>query len=115
MRASPLVRPAGKPRSVDRREMLEGEAPTSFGANVTTVPRARPLAIGHRTGRLKTAQGAVKFSAPQPRGLQLNEHVAEPGDLVFQHARRLGLEGIVSKHLGSRYIERPISGLGEAH
>src|SRR5215211_4556377 len=36
-------------------------------------------------------------------GLQLNEHLAEPGDVV-RHACRLGLEGIVSKRLGSRYV-----------
>ena len=36
-------------------------------------------------------------------GLQFNEHIAEPGDTVFRHACKLGLEGIVSKRLGSRY------------
>jgi len=36
-------------------------------------------------------------------GLQVNEHIAEPGDVVFRHACKLGLEGIVSKRLGSRY------------
>jgi bifunctional non-homologous end joining protein LigD len=36
-------------------------------------------------------------------GLQLNEHIAEPGDIVFRHACELGFEGIVSKRLGSRY------------
>ena len=36
-------------------------------------------------------------------GLQLNEHIAEPGDIVFRHACKMGLEGIVSKRLGSRY------------
>ena len=36
-------------------------------------------------------------------GLQFNEHIAEPGDIVFRHACKLGLEGIVSKRLGSRY------------
>ena len=36
-------------------------------------------------------------------GLQFNEHIAEPGDMVFRHACKLGLEGIVSKRLGSRY------------
>jgi ATP-dependent DNA ligase len=35
--------------------------------------------------------------------LHLNEHIAEPGDVVFRHACKLGLEGIVSKRLGSRY------------
>ena len=36
-------------------------------------------------------------------GLQLNEHIAEPGDVVFRHACKMGLEGIVSKRLGSCY------------
>jgi bifunctional non-homologous end joining protein LigD len=38
-----------------------------------------------------------------PRGVRLNEHLAHPGDLVFRHACAMGLEGIVSKRLGSRY------------
>src|SRR5262245_32024843 len=37
-------------------------------------------------------------------GLQFNEHIAEPGDVVFRHACKMGLEGIVSKQLGSRYV-----------
>jgi ATP-dependent DNA ligase len=37
-------------------------------------------------------------------GLQINEHVDDlPGDVVFRHACKMGLEGIVSKRLGSRY------------
>jgi ATP-dependent DNA ligase len=39
-------------------------------------------------------------------GLQLNEHIAESGDVVFRHACKLGFEGIVSKRLGSRYTSR---------
>src|SRR3989442_3032091 len=35
--------------------------------------------------------------------LQLNDHIAEPGDVVFRHACKLGFEGIVSKRLGSFY------------
>jgi bifunctional non-homologous end joining protein LigD len=35
-------------------------------------------------------------------GLQLNEHIAEPAEVVFRHACRL--EGMVSKRLGSRYV-----------
>ena len=30
-------------------------------------------------------------------------HLTHPGDIVFQHACKMGLEGIVSKRLGSRY------------
>ena len=37
-------------------------------------------------------------------GLQYNQHLAHPGDIVFQHACKMGLEGIVSKRLGSRYV-----------
>ena len=37
-------------------------------------------------------------------GVRLNEHMEHPeGDLVFQHACKMGMEGIVSKRLGSRY------------
>jgi bifunctional non-homologous end joining protein LigD len=36
--------------------------------------------------------------------LQFCEHLAHPGDIVFQHACRMGLEGIVSKRLGLRYL-----------
>jgi ATP-dependent DNA ligase len=38
------------------------------------------------------------------RGVLLNEHISEPGDVVFRQACKLGLEGIVSKKLGSRYV-----------
>jgi bifunctional non-homologous end joining protein LigD len=37
-------------------------------------------------------------------GLQFTEHIAEPGEIVFQHACQLGYESIVSKRLGSRYV-----------
>jgi len=36
-------------------------------------------------------------------GLRLNEHFLHAGDVVFRHACRMGLEGIVSKRLGSAY------------
>ena len=31
------------------------------------------------------------------------EYISETGDVVFRHACKLGLEGIVSKRLGSPY------------
>jgi bifunctional non-homologous end joining protein LigD len=35
---------------------------------------------------------------------RLNERLEHPeSTVVFQHARKMGLEGIVSKRLGSRY------------
>jgi hypothetical protein len=33
-----------------------------------------------------------------------NQHLTHPGDIVFRHACAMGLEGIVSKRLGSRYV-----------
>jgi bifunctional non-homologous end joining protein LigD len=38
------------------------------------------------------------------RGVRLNEHLEHDcGLTVFQHACKMGLDGIVSKRLGSRY------------
>jgi bifunctional non-homologous end joining protein LigD len=46
---------------------------------------------------------ASLLGGPEP-GLRVNEHMDnEDGPLVFAHARRLGLEGIVSKRKGSPY------------
>ena len=37
-------------------------------------------------------------------GVRTNEHLEHPeGNVVFQHACKMGLEGIVSNRLGSRY------------
>jgi hypothetical protein len=37
-------------------------------------------------------------------GLRLNEHFEHSGEVVYRHACKMGLEGIVSKRLGSRYV-----------
>jgi bifunctional non-homologous end joining protein LigD len=45
-------------------------------------------------------------------GLVLNEHLEHAdGQVVFRHACKLGLEGIVSKRLGSRYPLGPLARL----
>ena len=36
-------------------------------------------------------------------GIRFNEHIEGDGPTVFAHACKMGLEGIVSKRLGSRY------------
>ena len=46
-------------------------------------------------------------------GLQFNQHLTHPGDIVFRHACAMGLEGIVSKRLGSRYRSGRSQGLAE--
>jgi ATP-dependent DNA ligase len=50
--------------------------------------------------RKATLASLLRGSLP---GLHLNEHLTHPGDVVFRHACKMGLEGIVSKRLGSRY------------
>src|SRR5215831_5507773 len=45
----------------------------------------------------------IRLLAKASAGLQVNDHIVEPGDVVFRHACQLGLEGIVSKRLGSPY------------
>ncbi|MBV8419380.1 MAG: DNA ligase, partial [Hyphomicrobiales bacterium] len=37
-------------------------------------------------------------------GIRFNEHIEGDGETVFRHACKLGLEGIVSKRLGSHYV-----------
>ena len=58
--------------------------------------RREPLAVRKATLASLLARAA--------RGLQLNEHMDEAnGPLVFAHACKLGLEGIVSKRRNSPY------------
>jgi bifunctional non-homologous end joining protein LigD len=37
-------------------------------------------------------------------GIRFNEHIEEDGPILFKHACKLGLEGIVSKRKDSRYV-----------
>ena len=54
-----------------------------------------------RSRRARRRSPAAGGSLP---GLQFNQHIVHPGDVVFRHACKMGLEGIVSKRLGSRYV-----------
>ena len=73
-----------------------------------------------RLARLRPAGAQRQILRPEPievrkatlasilrkarHGVRLNEHLEHDcGLTVFQHACRMGLEGIVSKRLGSRY------------
>jgi len=42
-----------------------------------------------------------------PDGIQLSEAITGDGAAIFRHACGLGLEGIVSKRTGSRYVSSP--------
>jgi ATP-dependent DNA ligase len=57
--------------------------------------RREPLEV-----RKKTLASLLRGCLP---GVQFNAHLTHRGDIVFAHACKMGLEGIVSKRLGSRY------------
>jgi bifunctional non-homologous end joining protein LigD len=58
--------------------------------------RREPLEV-----RKATLASVLRKASP---GVQLNEHLAHPdAEVVFRHACKMGLEGIVSKRLGSVY------------
>jgi hypothetical protein len=59
--------------------------------------RLRHLPIEQRKAKL-----ARLVRGPHP-GIVLNEHYDGDGEIVFEHACKLGCEGIVSKRLGSLY------------
>ena len=61
--------------------------------------RREPLEV-----RKQTLASLLRGSLP---GIQFNQHLAYRGDVVFAHACKMGLEGIVSKRLGSRYRSGP--------
>src|SRR5947208_8473456 len=46
----------------------------------------------------------MRLLAKASVGLQVNDNIVAAGDVVFRHACQLGLEGIVSKRLGSRSV-----------
>ena len=62
--------------------------------------------ISCRHKPLEVRKGALCEALPGKAGagIQFNEHCDDlPADVVFQHACKLGFEGIVSKRLGSPY------------
>ena len=61
----------------------------------------RPQPLHARKARL------AKLLAKAPAGIQYNEHVEGDGAVVFTHACKLGLEGIVSKHREHPYRSGP--------
>jgi bifunctional non-homologous end joining protein LigD len=57
-----------------------------------------------RTAVEERKRALAKLVRKASWAVQLNEHIAERGDIVFRHACKLGFEGIVSKRLGSPYV-----------
>jgi bifunctional non-homologous end joining protein LigD len=61
----------------------------------------RPNPLVFRKGLLE------KVLAKPEVGIQLNEHLTGDAAIIFTHACRLGLEGIVSKHRDHPYRSGP--------
>jgi bifunctional non-homologous end joining protein LigD len=80
-------------RRNERRTFLYAFDPLELNG---TDLRRKPIEV-----RKATLASILRKSWP---GMCLNEHLEHPdGAVVFQHACKMGLEGIVSKRLGSRY------------
>ena len=53
---------------------------------------------------MRSARPRSHLTWPRPNpAIRFNEHIEGDGPTVFAHACKMGLEGIVSKRLGSRY------------
>src|ERR1700686_2076905 len=61
----------------------------------------RPLPLSRRKDRLARLLARVQV------GIAINEHTDEDGAVVFLHACKMGLEGIVSKRLTAPYRSGP--------
>jgi bifunctional non-homologous end joining protein LigD len=61
----------------------------------------RLLPLGERKSRLE------ELLAQASTGIVFNEHTDEDGAVMFRHACKLGLEGIVSKRLTAPYRSGP--------
>jgi bifunctional non-homologous end joining protein LigD len=61
----------------------------------------RPLPLSERKAKL------ARLLARAPIGIVYSEHTEEDGAVVFRHACKLGLEGIVSKRLSAPYRSGP--------
>jgi bifunctional non-homologous end joining protein LigD len=57
----------------------------------------------------------IRLLAKASAGLQVNDHIVEPGDVVFRHACQLGFEGIVSKRLGLSQAARRTGSRARIH
>jgi bifunctional non-homologous end joining protein LigD len=101
--------------------LIDGEAVACDGSGVAEFERLRRRRVGqdvflyafdllelngndlrNEPIEVRKATLASLLRAGHP-GLQFNQHLTHPGDVVFRHACATGLEGIVSKRLGSRY------------
>jgi bifunctional non-homologous end joining protein LigD len=56
------------------------------------------------TRRKRLARLLSRSNKAMRQGIQLSEAITGDGGTIFRHACGLGLEGILSKRIGSRYV-----------
>ena len=84
-----------------RRSILRNRpGSVSSVADITASAPLRMILNRLKAGGVAVTQRGLRGSPP---GVQFNQYLAHRGDVVFEHACKMGLEGIVSKRLGSRY------------
>jgi bifunctional non-homologous end joining protein LigD len=82
------------------RRRANEECTFLFAFDLLEPRRHRPATGAHRGAQATLASILRKAR----HDVRLNEHLEHPeGDVVFRRACKMGLEGIVSKRLGSRY------------
>ena len=72
----------------------------------TRLLRLRSLAprrVGHLEPATPRAQGAARALVANKPGLQFNGHDTGDGELILEHAGKLGFEGVVSKTIDAPY------------
>jgi bifunctional non-homologous end joining protein LigD len=76
-------------------------AESGHGDRVPLNGKDRSQPLGERNAKL------AKLLARALVGIVFNEHTDEDGAVVFRHAWKMGLEGIVSKRLAAPYRSGP--------
>jgi hypothetical protein len=111
---------AGKPRLASWRPWREAVVSGPDGVAVFDALHRRHRAIdallyafdlpeldGEDLRPLPLSARKAKLLARKPAGIVFNEHAEEDGAVVFWHACKMGLEGIVSKRLAAPYRSGP--------
>jgi bifunctional non-homologous end joining protein LigD len=87
--------------ALHRRQRVNEAILYAFDLLVLDGEDLRSLPLGERKARL------AKLLTRKTGGIVFNEHTEEDGAIVFRHACKLGLEGIVSKRLSAAYQSGP--------
>ena len=89
----------GRPKSIGEEEFDRLPSTSRHMSEAPGNPAMIFTAGAARTRKATLASLLRKHTA----GVRLCEHIEADGELVFQHACKMGLEGIVSKRRDSRY------------